>query len=97
MHPRPTTGLHGWAAGAASTLAYGSMAVVAVFAFNSGASPAVLLTLRGVFAIAAIGALWVFTGRVRRMPVTDPVRLRRFAGRARPAGMTRQLPIPARR
>jgi len=45
------------------------MAVVAVFAFNSGASPAVLLTLRGVFALLAIGALWVVTGRVRRVPL----------------------------
>ena len=68
MHPRPAPGLHGWVAGAVSTLAYGSMAVVAVFAFNSGASATVLLTLRGVFAILAIGAVWVFTGRVRRVP-----------------------------
>ncbi len=68
MHPRPPTGLHGWAAGAASALAYGSMPVVAVFAFNGGASPTVLLTLRGVFAIAAILTIWVVTGRVRRVP-----------------------------
>lgn len=68
MHPRPAPGLHGWAAGVFSTLAYGSMAVVAVFAFNSGASATVLLTLRGAFAILAIGAVWVVTGRVRRVP-----------------------------
>ena len=68
MHSRPPPGLQGWAAGAASALAYGSMPVVAVFAFNGGASPTVLLTLRGVFAIAAIVAIWIFTGRVRRVP-----------------------------
>jgi drug/metabolite transporter (DMT)-like permease len=80
VHPRPATGLHGWAAGAASTLAYGSMAVVAVFAFSSGASPTVLLTLRGVFAGVAIGALWVFTGRVRRMPLKAAAGLMLFCG-----------------
>jgi drug/metabolite transporter (DMT)-like permease len=70
VHPRPSTGLHGWAAGAASALAYGAMPVVSVFAFNGGASPTVLLTLRGVFAILAIVAIWVFTGRARRVPLT---------------------------
>ncbi|MET0700198.1 MAG: hypothetical protein ABWY93_11065, partial [Mycobacterium sp.] len=70
MHPRLPTGLDGWAAGASSALAYGSMSVVAVFAFHSGASPAVLLTLRGVFATLAIVAIWVLTGRVRRVPWT---------------------------
>jgi drug/metabolite transporter (DMT)-like permease len=68
VHLRPPTGLHGWAAGAASALSYGSMPVVAVFAFDGGASPTVLLTLRGVFAIAAIAAIWICTGRVRRVP-----------------------------
>ncbi|MCV7227992.1 DMT family transporter [Mycolicibacterium komossense] len=67
-HEGPGPRLHGWAAGAASASAYGSMSVVAVFAFNSGASPAVLLTLRGIFAILAIGSIWVLTGRVRRIP-----------------------------
>lgn len=80
MHPRPATRLHGWAAGAASTLAYGSMAVVAVFAFSSGASPTVLLTLRGVFATLAIGALWIVTGRVRRMPIRAAAGLMVFCG-----------------
>jgi drug/metabolite transporter (DMT)-like permease len=75
VHPRLPTGLHGWAAGAASALAYGSMAVVAVFAFHSGASPAVLLTLRGAFAILAIVAIWILTGRVRRVPWTAAVGL----------------------
>jgi drug/metabolite transporter (DMT)-like permease len=68
VHPRPPTALHGWTAGAASALAYGSMPVVAVFAFNSGSSPSVLLTLRGVFAILVVGAIWAFTGRARRVP-----------------------------
>jgi drug/metabolite transporter (DMT)-like permease len=62
-------GYRGWAAGVGSALAYGSMAVVAVFAFNGGASPTVLLTLRGIFAMVAIFALWVVSGRVRRVPV----------------------------
>jgi drug/metabolite transporter (DMT)-like permease len=70
VHPRLPTGLHGWAAGATSALAYGSMPVVAVFAFKGGASPTVLLTLRGIFAIAAIAAIWILTGRVRRVPWT---------------------------
>ncbi|CAN5587074.1 DMT family transporter [soil metagenome] len=80
MHPRPATGLHGWAAGAASALAYGSMSVVAVFAFNSGASPTVLLTLRGLFATLAIGAIWVLTGRLRRIPWTAAAGLTLLCG-----------------
>ncbi|CAN5355246.1 hypothetical protein BH09ACT8_BH09ACT8_03750 [soil metagenome] len=80
MQSRPASGLNGWAAGAVSTLAYGSMAVVAVFAFNGGASPAVLLTLRGVFATVSIGALWVFTGRVRRVPPAAAAGLMVFCG-----------------
>ncbi len=68
MQRHQPTNVRGWAAGAASMLAYGSMAVVAVFAFNSGATPAVLLTIRGVFAILAIGAIWLLTGRARRVP-----------------------------
>jgi drug/metabolite transporter (DMT)-like permease len=75
VHPHPPTRLDGWAAGAASALAYGSMPVVAVFAFNGGASPTVLLTLRGVFAIGAIVAIWVVTGRLRRVPWTAAVGL----------------------
>ncbi|MCX2712422.1 DMT family transporter [Mycolicibacterium sp. J2] len=58
----------GWAAGAASALAYGSMAVAAVFAYRDGTSPAVLLTLRGVLGTAVIAALWLLTGRARRLP-----------------------------
>jgi drug/metabolite transporter (DMT)-like permease len=80
VHPRPPTGLPGWAAGAASALAYGSMPVAAVFAFNGGASPTVMLTLRGVFAIVAIVAIWVFTGRLRRVPWTAAVGLTVLCG-----------------
>jgi drug/metabolite transporter (DMT)-like permease len=70
----------GWAAGAASASAYGSMPVVAVFAFGGGASPAVLLTLRGVFAALAIGAIWIVTGRARRVPLTPALSLITLCG-----------------
>jgi drug/metabolite transporter (DMT)-like permease len=75
-----TKSARGWVAGATSALAYGGMPVVAVFAFTGGASPAVLLTLRGVFATLAIMAVWVLTRRVRRVPLGAAVGLIALCG-----------------
>lgn len=68
-HSSRNSGWQGWASGAASAVAYGTMPVAAVFAFDAGASPAVLLTLRGMFAAAVIAALWLLTGRARKVPL----------------------------
>ncbi|WP_299560190.1 DMT family transporter [uncultured Mycolicibacterium sp.] len=58
-----------WAAGLASVLAYAAVPVVTAYGFAAGAEPAVLATLRGVFAVAAIAAVCALTGRLRRIPV----------------------------
>lgn len=68
-HDLERSARRGWAAGAASALAYGSMAVAAVFAYDAGTGPAVLLTLRGILGTAVIAALWLLSGRARRLPL----------------------------
>ncbi len=68
-----------WGAGMASGIAYGLTPVVAVFAFD-GAAPAVLLTLRGAFAITAIALLCALTGRFRRVPIGAAVGLIALCG-----------------
>ncbi len=70
----------GWVAGAASALAYGSMPVAAVFAYNVGASPAVLLTIRGILGTAVIAALWLLSGRARRLPWRPVLCMLAFCG-----------------
>lgn len=76
----PAHARRGWAAGAASATAYGSMPVAAVFAYGAGTTPAVLLTVRGVIGIAVIGALWLLTGRARRLPIRPALWLLCFCG-----------------
>jgi drug/metabolite transporter (DMT)-like permease len=80
VRPSNVSGWQGWASGAASALAYGSMPVVAVFAFDAGTGAAVLLTLRGLFGIAVIAALWLLTGRARRVPLRPALSLLCFGG-----------------
>jgi drug/metabolite transporter (DMT)-like permease len=80
VQERAGAGRLGWAAGAASALAYGSMPVAAVFAYHDGTSPAVLLTVRGVLGLAVIAVLWVLTSRVRRVPLRPALGLFFFCG-----------------
>ncbi|QYL20974.1 DMT family transporter [Mycolicibacterium diernhoferi] len=70
----PTRG-RAWTAGAASGVAYGLTPVAAVFGFSGGTGPAVLLTVRGLFALTAIGLLCVFMRRFRRVPIGAAVGL----------------------
>lgn len=80
VKPSNVSGWQGWASGAASALAYGSMPVAAVYAFDAGATPTVLLTLRGVFGVVLIAAVWLLTGRARRVPLRPALGLLAFGG-----------------
>ena len=78
--PRGPTRRRAWGAGTASALAYGMTPVIAVLGFSGGTEPAVLLPVRGAFAIAAIALLCALTRRFRRVPVRAAMGLVAVAG-----------------
>ncbi|WP_429426807.1 DMT family transporter [Nocardia sp. GAS34] len=57
-----------WASGVASAVAYGLTPTVAVLAYGEGVSPAVLVTLRGLFGAVLIMSFAAVTGRLRDLP-----------------------------
>lgn len=69
-----------WNAGLISAIAYGLTPLVAVIGFAGGASPSVLVTLRGILATIAIAVFWAVFDRCRRVPIFPVVGLVALCG-----------------